>query len=506
MRKWESDLLTLTMDAAESIALFLFHAVKQTEQKNHRKVAYKFFFDSIDQFMMDSHSEEEIQQIIRYYEKVQQLMSDSYEFNEQAVQHDRLAKLDYLNTKPNDAKIHFYLMKTVDHLLTLNLDWSQLDKKQQAFFFTCLGLLPKQQSSMVEIMGVIGKKADYFIPIFLGYYQTLVNSRNAGKIEEFEQAFSTILNKSDEQWKNIVMNSFIKEPKGRLLIINSFCQELKATSQPVALFEEYYSKVFQNIPSIEKYLPEVLGEVIKSIRSDVDEQIQVLLQRFSPFMNNEQVTYLLEKFEKFLDLSSPLEGKKELFRKLGSLIEERNLSVTDFIFPLLSITMEIQDDTKKLIELKSKIYPYLEKLSDKNYQKYVDWSLPKLFSVVTKRKSYAISILYIPGKELALWKSLLLFAETQKKGKYEPIIHFFSYCLGQKVIEEKFMNYLIKYFQQNKTEFKKINELVAKHSLYERNKEFRDNWQFIQMKVLKKKSDSNSKDSFMKKIKSLFEK
>ncbi|MGX2958156.1 GAP1-N2 domain-containing protein [Peribacillus sp. JNUCC 23] len=511
----QEDLLELSLEHASTITLFLLEGAERTKRKEHWEIALTFFFHTVDQFLLDAQLPEEINQVISYYEDIQGRSVSTTSFAEKAIQPDRLSNLAYLHTEPNIYKVQFYFTSLIGHIRELNKEPLEYQQKQTLYILFKL-VMKGNGTYKKEALESLHTIPSTFVQIITIYYQDISNMQSQLKTN-LERAFQTLLvtMKDNPNWTNVTLKLLAKEEMGKRLILQSFYNELDDTNQPIQLLESYYQNVFTKISLLDTDLQKLVMKTMQNVggKGQLQEQFpQFLKSQFLAYIDNHQLQQIVDSFEETIVFSNLDETKLKFLQTVKQVKDERKLHSKTNILPLIDFTMKLRTGGKPAVESQPAVVEILTSFPPKRYKDYLEWSLPFYLSPGLKENDrvQVLNMLYVVDMVELFWEALAYHPNIKNKVHVESMQTFILYALSKRRTEamldvnNKFDYSMVRYFQQNQSGFKKINEWMLQQSSYKKGHVLKERWEKIREKTFERGGSSKLKSSLLSKIKNLF--
>jgi hypothetical protein len=509
---WEEELLRLSMENAHSIALFLFEGALKTKKKEHMETAYTFFFDTVDQFILDAHLPEDVQKVTQYYDDIHTKHASSLNFSVRAISSDRLSKIGYLKTEPNPFKVRFYFTNFIDDLgkVRRGLESLNTSTQEQTVYMLFILMMKEDATNKQDVLEALYTDPDIFVDVVTRYYKDIIHTNSSLKMD-LEDAFQSLSAKlkGNRDWSAVTLKSLAKTEIGKKLIIQGFSNELELTKQPVRLLENYYNDLFTSIPALDTELPKLVEMVLQHVknRGDFQEQLPSLLtSTFTPYIRAVELQQVLDEYEEAIVFSN---SNGEFLKTIKKLRDERKLRTKLNVIPLIEFTNQVKNGGQPEEGSKAVVGKILGAFSPEKYQEYLEWSLPAFFSPKFKEKDRknVFEMLFIPDKVDLFWNTLANHPDITKKFHVDCLFAFLLVAFSKRRVESRVeVNRrldanIVQYFQQNKSDFKKVNELMIQHPDYKNSLSIRERWENIKVNTLDKGNNSSSNRSLFSKIK-----
>jgi hypothetical protein len=507
----QEDLAELSMGNTHSIALFLFEGAQKTRKKEHMETAYTFFFHTVDQFLYNAQLPGDVDKVTEYYEEIYKRHA-SVQFSERAISADRLSKIGYLKTELNPYKLRFYFKNIIDDLKNVkkgrDRDSLETSPQEKTIYILFILLMKEESTNKQEILEMLYADPDIFVNVITKYYKDIIHT-NSNLKQDLEHAFQSlsVKLKDTKDW-SVTLRSLATTEFGKKLITQGFYYELERTEQPVQLLESYYHDLFMKIPSLDPELSNIVGVVLQHVkeRGHLQEQLPSLLTSlFLPYIRDVELQQVLDDYEETIVFSN---SNGEFLKTIKKIRDERKLRTTLNIIPLIEFTNQMKDGGKPAAGAKADVAKVLKAFSSQKYKDYLEWSLPVFLSrnIKEKDRKDVFEMLFVPDNVDLFWGVLANHPGITKKFHVDSLLAFLLFVLSKRRVEARAEVFsrldaaIVQYFQQNKSDFKKVNELMIQHSDYKNSKVGKERWENIREQALDKTSKGGLFSKIRKKL------
>lgn len=317
------------IELAEIITKFLFKAGRETNNREHIKKAYEFFFNSIHYLIVDT-EEISLEYILSLYEKIRNIGEVSIrEFVQVSL---NLARINELKTYLEGGKIRhakFYFKTIVGDIIASNDKCYDIkiglfrkeDKNITILLNKCLKILLTSPEDILDILSYFKNEYEYFSTIILKIHS---NNKSSFKNKEIDEILSDFVVSEEKEWKQKICSIIDKIPDSSDFLFSLYVNELRKNNDKKEFFINYCYEVFylydnyrrekfsdalklylaisdsENI-ALEEY-KKIIGYMIKnSIISSVDklvlEKVVTAVEEKINIQNAAEEGYIIEKLK-----------------------------------------------------------------------------------------------------------------------------------------------------------------------------------------------------------------
>ncbi|MGM0842247.1 MAG: hypothetical protein ACQEWE_16040 [Bacillota bacterium] len=511
---WEEELLKLSLEDARTISAFLFRAAQISEVEEHKGSAYTFFIDTLDQLMLDAQLPEEIGGVLEYSKEAFEYSGDSLDFHERIIDSERLSKIDYLRTEPNPAKVEFYFNQLVSAFSKLSeyTPSGTLTAIQHRTVYLLFILMMKTSSNKVEVLKVLHSEKRLFVEI-LNKYREVIQDKSPQLVTELEEAFQQLSQemKGTSGWSTHTLKPLARSVYGKKLIMGSFYKELATSQQPVKLLEHYFHDMFRYIPELDNEWEKAVTVVLHKVNKQSEHFYALLSPFFLATISDRDLQKSLEEYVESIVFTNLHDVTLGIFKRFKEISSERKIGLNLNVINLIDFSLKVKEDGRALSEKsKAPLQGNLIKLSQRQHKEYLEWILPEVINPRYKEheRKLIIDIFCVPEQSYLCWNVLSTHPHIPKKAHIDYLLAFILEIFDKRRLDSRqnanirLETDMIQYFSENKSEFKKVNEIILQHPLYKKGGNVKERWEAIRVRTLVKEKSSPSKGSIFSKIKS----
>jgi hypothetical protein len=510
---WDEDILKVSIDDAAKISAFLLEGANHTSQDNHFSIAWRFFFETVDQLMLDAAMPDEVYRVSDYYRDIKKQF-DSVAFLETSISSRRLAKLEYLRTEPNLYKLKFYFIELIHSIHLIHKQVSiPLSRDIKAILQMMFGLLMKDLSiDKKEIFKIVYQEPNLLAELITEYYKTSCQSVPDLK-GNLQIEFHHFLSQKNEEENLQLYAALAKTELGRQLAKVHFYHKVHQSENPANEVDKLYKTVIERNIVLADSMTALMEVTIKKIqeKGQLEKQLPVLLNAtYLSYLKTDSLKQIIEGYLASMDLSELNDQKKEFLRNLSTLSEDKSIQkMTDDILLLANIGEAIKNGKTFNPELQGKVNQRIAKLAPHQYKSYLDGTLTECLPAKLKesRRVEIISIFFVAENSYLFWDSIAGLYLNQKKEYLPNLLAFLVYSLSKTRAESQAEAYrkldteIILFFKQNKSDYKKLNELVLGHPQFKNSLVLKKRWENIREDISSKEGASKVKGGLFSKLK-----
>lgn len=477
IEKWKDLILELDLELAESISSFLFSVVYQTKNPENSRFAFKFFFDSFNQLMLDASDDHSIQSTITYFKNIKGMNHPDGEFQKWALGSNLKDILNPLCTEPHEEKIKFFISSVFQHLKELHAGVEQIQKDHIQFLLQLLNIIFTRQSRDHYAQQLLKE-----FPIYTERFLLYLYNKYSVEIDR-------ILLDAIEK------NSFVPNPslhsQEYISILKRLCEQAIVESRtPAKTLATWYENILNDSAFSTRTMAELIHTVIQKIEMIgekaklFDEADTLLNSEYVHLISKASAGKLVISVEQYIPLNERYKEHLHLLNQLNKVRAALTIPNQANIHHLLEFG-ELLYRKEHEVEIKE-IVRELKQLSPEKYKEYMRWIVPLL----AKRNGASATVIqYLaPVNRLELFwlviENVLEDKELDKKQAQHLIEGFFTYYLhvlkslkdeGEPVYDHQMIDYL----KRNKSIVKKLDDLYAKKNKFQ----YQQQWDLFQQKV-----------------------
>ncbi len=386
------------IELTEIITKFLFKMGRETGCKDHIKIAYDFFFNSIHYLVMDA-EEVDIDKVMNLYKKIKSL--NTKEFVEKSLEKARIKELTtYIQgAKVRHAKFYFQVIICDTRTFNENCeenDYFKLFTTQQEnnkiitiFLYTCLDILIKSPEYIKDVLQFFKMDYEYCTKIILAIYYKCIDKNNILK----EVLIEFIVNEGKEKkaWKDKMYFSISEENGGNNLLLSIYQFQLSKNCSGEEFFINYCNEVFSVFKNYRKekfketlnlYLNYCKNEDIYSDDISLKEYEEILNyiidNSLGKHMDKLTLKKLLTMFENKIH-SEDAKIEDYIVEKVFNMKKEYKIKTSCSVIELLYTGKKLEQYGFKMAhKVLQNLKCNFKEMDEYQYKKYLEWFLPNI--------------------------------------------------------------------------------------------------------------------------------
>lgn len=386
------------VELAEMITKFLFMVGRETNDSEHIRKAYEFYFNSIHYLVMDN-EDINVEDILSLHERMRKIEEVTLgQFVKLSLHRSRIKELQtYLEGgKIRHAK--FYFRSLISDIMAFNDKYSDGDgidlfniKSEDAknitiFLNKCLSILIKSPEDILDILHTLKYEYEYFPEIIIKAYSINNYLYKDSSIEETLVGFIIEEGRIDEEWKKKICICISQLTNANDFLFSMYSIELRDESNKKEFFISYCYKVFNYF---ENYRKKKFSDALRLYLS-LCEDGELSLEEYKEIISYIDKKSLCQYIDKdvlkifFIELENKINVEKVALesytiRKMFELKSECSIKTPCNIIELIYSIQKIEDSDAafKINHLENLKVDFLN-IDTKSYEKLLESFLNNL--------------------------------------------------------------------------------------------------------------------------------
>lgn len=418
----------------EIVSEFLFKIANQSKNSNDFNNAYNFFFNSLDQLILQNKTE--LSSILNFNTKF--LEQSKEHFLSASLSTERFQKINSLILNNSDLTnvCQNYLSIIIDCLLFSDEYCKNILKQRNElknFIISFIKTLISNKNFLQNIFVRASKNPFLFIEI-VKLSHNLANNRllEDNLIYCFTFSVSTL----NENLLNSIHLELIEQGYDNF-IDKELRYNLSRSNDKASFFWKCYKNFYNKNESFKlNYFSDFVNSYLNFLESkeqvNINENIYDLLKIHNDISDHQILTRIIHNYEKTITLSKPDKKSYEKIESIFRIKNHRKINTEPDIIGLIILGLEIEKKNLNTDNLDLSALNTVKYIRNtKQYKNYLEWCLPNLITLISQ--DTLLDSLFIQDFEEILTKeykeSLLNILKANNKNAYMFFIEFIKIYL-----------------------------------------------------------------------------